>query len=147
VDSPGIPPLRERKVDLARLVQREVAALGRTLVPHAKLIEACWLRPWPGNLRELRAAVRRAATTARMAGRDVVRIDDLGATDGMPAGTPTSETAVERPLPPAEFGRDEVTDALARANGVVSVAARLLGVHRTQLHRLMVKYGLARDDG
>ena len=142
-----LPPLRERKVDLARLVQREVAAVGRTLAPHAKLVETCWLRPWPGNIRELRTAVRRAATTARTAGRDVVRADDLGATDGMPAGTPTSETAVERPLPPAELGRDEVTDALARANGVVSVAARLLGVHRTQLHRLMIKYGLARDDG
>lgn len=142
-----LPPLRERRVDLARLVQREIASVGRTLVPHAKLVETCWLRPWPGNIRELRAAIRRAATTARAAGRDVVRADDLGATDGMPSGTPTSETAVERPLPPAELGRDEVTDALARANGVVSVAARILGVHRTQLHRLMVKYGLARDDG
>lgn len=38
--------------------------------------------------------------------------------------------------------------ALARANHVRSVAARALGIHRTQLYRLMEKYGLALgDDG
>ena len=38
--------------------------------------------------------------------------------------------------------------ALARANNVVSVAARALGLHRTQLYRLMDKHGIARaDDG
>jgi transcriptional regulator with PAS, ATPase and Fis domain len=141
-----LPPLRERKVDLARLVQREVATAEGALSPHPKLIEACCLRPWPGNIRELRAAVRRAAAAALAAGRDVVRADDLAATDGLPVGSPTADTAVDRPLTPAELGKDAVVAALARANGVVSVAARNLGLHRTQLYRLMVKHGIARDD-
>jgi len=55
-----LPPIRARKIDAARLVVRELADLDRKLLAHAKLIEACCVRPWPGNIRELRAAVRSA---------------------------------------------------------------------------------------
>jgi len=141
-----LPPLRERKVDLARHVQREIAAAPGGLSPHPKLIEACCLRPWPGNLRELRAGIRRAAAAAAQAGRTVVLSDDLDPAAGKPV-TLTGETAVDRQLVPADIDKDAVTSALARANGVVSVAARILGVHRTQLYRLMAEHGIATDDG
>jgi DNA-binding NtrC family response regulator len=140
-----MPPLRARKVDIARLVQREVAAVDRALAVHARLVEACCLRPWPGNVRELRSAVRQAAGDALAAGRDTVRLDDLAATAGMPvvAGEP------ERARPSSgELDKDALVAALARAGGVVSAAARALGLHRTQLYRLMEKYGISRgDDG
>jgi transcriptional regulator with GAF, ATPase, and Fis domain len=140
-----MPPLRVRKVDIARLVQREVAAVSRKLAPHARLIEACCIRPWPGNIRELRSAVRQAAGDALAAGRDIVRVEDLATTAGMPLG-PT-EPSLERPKPTAgEIDRDAVVAALARANNVVSVAARSLGLYRTQLYRLMEKYGISRGD-
>ena len=140
----SLPPLRERRVDVARLVQREVAAAG-PLVPHPRLIEACCLRPWPGNIRELRAAVRRAAAIALAEGHDLVRPDDLDPIAGK-AATLTGETAVDRPLPIAELDKDAVIRALARANGVTSVASRLLGLHRAQLYRLMARHGIARDE-
>ncbi len=41
---------------------------------------------------------------------------------------------------------DMVVAALACANHVVSVAARALGVHRTQLYRLIEEYKIERDD-
>jgi DNA-binding NtrC family response regulator len=145
-----IPPLRARKVDIARLIHREVAGAGPKLAAHAKLIEACCLRPWPGNIRELRSAVRQAATEALAAGRDVVRVEDLAPTAGMPltpAGNDSgTTTAPERPRVVGEIDRDTVTAALGRANNVVSVAARSLGLHRTQLYRLMDKYGISRPD-
>ena len=142
-----LPPLRNRKVDIARLVQREVAAVGKTLAPHAKLVEACCLRAWPGNVRELRAAVRQAATDARAANRDTVRVDDLPPMAGQPIGA-AGETAVERPKSVAAAGLDKEATlaALAKANNVVSVAARALGLHRNQLYRLMDKFGIKRDD-
>ena len=140
----SLPPLRERRVDVVRLVQRELAAAGPVL-PHPRLLEACCLRPWPGNIRELRAAVRRAAAIAIAEQREQVRPDDLDPIAGK-AVTLTGETAVDRPLPLAELDKDAVIQALARANGVVSVASRILGVHRTQLYRLMAKHGIARDD-
>jgi transcriptional regulator with PAS, ATPase and Fis domain len=142
-----VPPLRARKVDIARLVQREVATAGDKLCAHAKLVEACCVRPWPGNIRELRNAVRQAANAARAAGRDVVRLEDLAPTAGMPLAAPATEPpGSARPRAAGELDKDAVVAALARANQVVSVAARALGLHRTQLYRLMEKHGIARGD-
>jgi len=134
-----LPPLRDRKVDVARLVQREVAAVDTALAPHAKLIEACLLRPWPGNVRELCAALRQAAQGAKAAQRDLVRVEDLASTAGQPLGN-AATTSLEKPKPtPRELDKDTVVAALDRANGVISIAARSLGLHRTQLYRLLDK--------
>jgi transcriptional regulator with PAS, ATPase and Fis domain len=142
-----VPPLRARKVDIARLVQREIAAAGRALAPHAKLIEACCLRPWPGNVRELRSAIRQAASDAQAAGRAIVRVEDLAPTAGMPL-VPVARSLDADPNRPravaAEIEKDAVTAALAGAGGVISVAARTLGLHRTQLYRLLDRYGIQR---
>jgi len=145
-----LPPLRARKIDIARLVQHEVAAaavrLGQPLAPHAKLLETCMLRFWPGNVRELRATVKHAANAAATAGRDVVRVEDLPETAGLAGSTSSGETAVERPKNArADLDRATLLAALARANGVVSVAARALGVHRSQLYKLMEEHGIAHD--
>jgi len=149
-----IPPLRARRVDIARLVQREITGTGRALAAHAKLIEACCARPWPGNIRELRSAVRQAAAEALAAGRDVVRVEDLAPTAGMPLAAVDSGTRsgvvtpVERPrVVVGEIDRDTVVAALDRAHNVVSAAARSLGLHRTQLYRLMERYGISRPEG
>jgi transcriptional regulator with PAS, ATPase and Fis domain len=139
-----VPPLRARKLDIARLVVRELAAVDRGLGAHARLIETCCVRPWPGNVRELRGAVHQAAQAARDAGRDVVRPEDLPAGAGMAlsdgAAAPPQRTAL-----PANLDKAAVLAALAGAGGVVSAAARSLGLHRTQLYRLMDKHGIARD--
>ncbi len=137
-----LPPLRERRVDIARLVVRELAAIDRALGAHARLIEACCVRPWPGNVRELRSAIVGAARAARAAGRDIVRAEDLPVDAGLAVA---DEPALGR-VAPATLDKAAVVEALARAGGVVSVAARALGLHRTQLYRLMDKHGIARDE-
>ena len=144
-----VPPLRARKLDIARLIVREVAAVDRKLGAHARLVETCCVRPWPGNVRELIAAVHQAALAARDAGRDVVRPEDLPEGAGLPldAPVPTPQSA-DRSAPvatPGSLDKPAVLAALEAANGVVSAAARTLGLHRTQLYRLMDKYGIARD--
>lgn len=142
-----LPALRTRKVDIIRLAQHEIAAVDRRLVAHAKLLEACALRTWPGNVRELRAAVREAAGVAIAAGRDSVRVEDLATTAGQPVGAMRPAAPPESPKAAStELDKDAIVAALARASGVVSVAARSLGLHRTQLYRLIDKHGLARDD-
>ncbi len=138
-----LPPIRARKVDAARLAVRELADCDRKLAAHAKLIEACCVRLWPGNIRELRAAVRQAAQQALAANRDVVRPEDLPANAGLAL---TAEAAPEPTAPVGALDKDAVVAALARANGVLSVAARALGLHRTQLYRLMDKLGIQRDE-
>ena len=140
-----LPPLRERKVDIARLVQREIAVAK--LAAHARLVETCCARPWPGNVRELIAAVREAIAKAQAANRDTVRAEDLSETAGQPVGSAADETNLEKPgkASPGELDRATVIAALAGANGVVAAAAKALGLHRTQLYRLMEKLGIARD--
>jgi transcriptional regulator of acetoin/glycerol metabolism len=137
-----LPPLRARKIDAARLAVRELAAVDRRLAAHAKLIEACCVRAWPGNVRELRSAVGQAAREALAGGRDVVRVSDLPPHAGMVAGTPEPQTA--DPAAPT-LDKASVLAAIASADGVLSVAARVLGVHRTQLYRLMEKLGISRE--
>jgi transcriptional regulator of acetoin/glycerol metabolism len=134
-----LPPLRDRKLDLARLVIREIAAVDRRLAAHARLIETCCVRPWPGNIRELRGALRIAGIAARGAGRDVVRFDDLPESAGLPVADSGAPAA-----PNGAIDRDAIVAALADAGGVVSVAARALGLHRTQLYRLIEKHGIER---
>ena len=119
-----IPPLRERKEDVAWLVAR---ALGEA-APHASLVEACLLRPWPGNVRELVAEVKQAALRARTEERDEVTAADLGAE----AGRALAHEDAPRAAAPDD---DRIARALADAGGNVTRAAKALGMHRTQLRR------------
>jgi transcriptional regulator with PAS, ATPase and Fis domain len=141
-----LPPLRERKVDIARFVQREIAKAS--LQAHPRLVETCCTRPWPGNVRELVAAVREAIGKARAADRDTVRPEDLAEIAGQPVGSSADQTNLEKPgkATPGELDRPTIIAALAAANGVVASAAKALGLHRTQLYRLMEKLGIARDE-
>jgi DNA-binding NtrC family response regulator len=61
-------------------------------------------------------------------------------------GTFVDGEHVQGEVAAGEVDKDTVVAALARASNVVSVAARALGLHRTQLYRLMEKYGIARGD-
>ncbi len=144
-----LPPLRERKIDAARLAVREIAAVDRKLSVHAKLVEACCLRWWPGNVRELRSEVGQAAREAIAAGRDIVRASDLSPLAGLPTGAavpPIDVPPSEEPkTAPTTLDKAAVEAAIANANGVLSVAARELGLHRTQLYRLMEKLGISRE--
>jgi DNA-binding NtrC family response regulator len=147
-----VPPLRQRKGDIPRFVARaiaEVAAeLGAALQPHPRLIETCCLRQWPGNVPELVRAVIDAGRAAHDAGRDPVRPDDLPGGAGVILGddaSTTSTTTGPRPkVSPAEVDRTAVEAALSASSGNVSAAARALGLHRTQLYRLLQRYGLDR---
>ena len=120
---------------------RELAAIDRRLAAHARFIETCCTRPWPGNVRELLGAVRLAAAAAREADREIVRPEDLPPDAGQPLDGDGTRGASPSPL----LDRVTVVEALAAAGGVVSVAARALGLHRTQLYRLMEKLGIDRD--
>jgi transcriptional regulator with GAF, ATPase, and Fis domain len=131
------------------LVTRELAKLRDRLSPHAKLIEACLLRPWPGNVRELLGEIRRAGGEALQEGATVVRVELLGPRAGMPIGdsrnesqrTPKREAVTASEI--AAPSRDAIEAALLAQGGNVAAAARALGVYRTQLYRWMKRYGIA----
>ncbi len=147
-----VPPLRRRPEEIPAHIERTLRSVDASLVAHSSLVEACLLRHWPGNVRELLAEVRGAAQNALGQGSQKVDVSHLS-----PEAGQAIERSVEpQPLcalafhpavaragnrPPPE--RAQVEAALAQAQGNISAAARILGLHRTQLKRVLEKYGLA----
>ncbi|WP_129580741.1 MULTISPECIES: sigma 54-interacting transcriptional regulator [Sorangium] len=164
-----MPRLRERPEDVPWLVDaalRHAAAGARAEASappraHASLIEACLLRAWPGNIRELTAEIRAAAQEAHLAGSSVVHDHHLSPSAGQLAfpGTPAlvsgsatgtaAKDAARAPQPAAEErpsrqaaswpAEEEIEAALRREQGNVTRAARTLGMHRNQLRRWLAR--------
>ncbi len=104
------------------------------------------LNDWPGNARELLAAVRHAAVAAR--DHELLHRKPAAAVGGqwlpyrMPEVAPDSGTDPTR-VDGGRLTREAVVVALANHGGNVSAAAEMLGVHRNTLHRHMKKWGMA----
>jgi DNA-binding NtrC family response regulator len=119
-----VPPLRERPEDIAPLA-RHFLESGFELAPAAAA--ALTRHPWPGNVRELQNVIRRACLLC--SGR-VIGVADLNLP---PATLPEEE---------AQLDRASIEQALERARGVITHAARDLGLSRQALYRRMEKLGL-----
>ncbi len=147
VVSVTLPPLRERAGDVPALAQHFLERYRRELKRelHAITPEAMSsLRryAWPGNVRELENVIERAAVLAD--GPDVTpqdlpaEIREAGLTDGM-----TREAARTYHAAVEEFKRGLIASTLRRTSGNRTRAARLLGLQRTYLARLIRDLGLA----
>jgi transcriptional regulator with GAF, ATPase, and Fis domain len=135
-----LPPLRERREEIPWLVARAVAAVREGLAVHTALLEACCTRPWPGNVRELLAEARHAAGEAVACGAERVGIEHLADEAGLPI-MPTG-AAAEVDADEGGLDRAAIEAALSRSRANVSAAARELGLHRTQMYRLMKLHGI-----
>jgi len=139
----AVPPLRERKSDVGPLashfLERFAEAEGRgamTLADDAReLLEEYH---WPGNVREMRNLMERAVVLVK---GDVVTAAELN---------PWLESPPEEGEDAGLKGRvarseiDSIRRALDAADWNVTQAAAGLGIDRTNLHRKMRKYGIAR---
>jgi two-component system response regulator AtoC len=91
---------------------------------------------WPGNIRELANVLERAQILAE---ENVITLDDLPETlHGMP------ESAADDlgPLNLSKVERQATQAALQQVKGNKVQAAKLLGISRRALYRLITKYGL-----
>ena len=138
-----IPPLRERKEDLALLVDHFLQNMGSNLnidsLP-GRDIEALYNYDWPGNVRELQNVLRRYVTLKRVdftgTGRKTVSSVSGGAgEDGFLEGV-SLQGAVE------DFEKKRIAQALEMNRWQRIKAARALGVSRRTLFRKMERYGL-----
>ena len=150
-----LPPLRERREDIARLVERFVkryaTELGkdvRGLTPDA--MRALDGYAFPGNVRELENMVERAVA---LASSPTIGLGDLPSTVSGLSASPAPRLA---DLPPEGCAMDEVLSeverrlilqALERTGGVRTAAAKLLGVTFRSLRYRLAKHGLGQDDG
>jgi two-component system response regulator AtoC len=128
----SVPPLRSRAEDVPMLVRHFAEEIGLAwgqapLEVEERTLAALARRAWPGNVREVRNAVERAAVLARGSTLSIEHFPE--------EVQPEGQNASKFRLPPAgiqlrEFVDDLLEQALNRVHGNQSAAARLLGVSR-----------------
>ncbi len=140
VFSIAIPPLRERREDIAPLAESFLARFARGMNKPVTRIspEAMALLTnydWPGNVRELQNALERAVLVSR--GREVGPGDLPFHVNGS-RGTPTGKTL-------SDMERVHVKRILEESAWNITQAARLLDIDRVTLYNKIKKYGLERQ--
>ena len=134
-----LPPLRERREDILVLAEHFLEqfcrdAGRRRLKLSAEAKKRLEQHNWPGNVRELRNLMERIAF---LCPGDKVEATDLAFILRPPAGD--TERFGDLPLADATdaFQREHIRRAIERAGGNMSDAAKLLGLHRSNLYRKM----------
>jgi DNA-binding NtrC family response regulator len=142
-----VPPLRERRDDIPRLVEHFVRKFAResrrdVRGVSAGALDALMRYDWPGNVRELENVIHRAVVLAR---ESVVHLHDVPLDVSMPE---TASLLTQDALPLREaseqFERQYVLRSLERTQWNVSRAARLLGVHRNTVLAKLAAWGVQR---
>jgi PAS domain S-box-containing protein len=136
-----LPPLRERREDIPLLVRHflsEFAAeFDKDITGVSEKVMNLFMRyEWPGNVRELKHAMEHACL---LCSGGVIVMEHLPAdlTAFMGDGRPSMP-----PGEPSNIDKRDILDAIERADGNKSKAARLLGVNRKTLYRKMHKLGV-----
>ncbi|MBD3675061.1 MAG: sigma-54-dependent Fis family transcriptional regulator [Planctomycetaceae bacterium] len=134
-------PLRERPEDILPLAEHFIKQFCRqanrpTLVLTMDARRRLQSNSWPGNVRELRNLMERVAF---LTVGDKVQADDLAFILSPERQATGLEPSEDLPLDEAtkQFQREFIRRAIKRVQDNVSEAARLLGVHRSNLYRKM----------
>jgi DNA-binding NtrC family response regulator len=133
-----LPPLRERKPDIPALGQHFMKRFSIETKKsftglRAEALEQLMAYDWPGNVRELANTIERAVVLGRG--------PEIGQED-LPARIAAAETS--QPLEGLSYKksidahrRELILKTLERTHGNRAAAAKVLGLHRTHLMRLL----------
>ncbi len=137
-----VPPLRERKEDIALLA---AAFLKEFSQENGKPIEgidakarlALYNCPWPGNVRQLRNSIESAVVLCK---GTTIGLEDLPPNIRGETGGDSLRLLIGASLADAE--KEVIRATLAREGGNKSRTAEVLGIGRKTLHRKIEEYGL-----
>jgi len=150
-----LPPLRKRDGDVPLLI-RSMLGKGWSITDEAQ--HAMEKYPWPGNVRQLKNAIDRAQI---LANDNRITIDDLpteildhGACSSDHCTSPSSakslagnsqavpgNAATDSPRLD-DLEKSHIVTILSQQNGNKARTARILGIHRRKLYRLLERYGI-----
>jgi len=122
-----IPALKDRKADILPLAEYFLAE-GKYLSEQAA--RALKQYNWPGNIRELKNTMQRASLLSR---DNEVAAQSLGLDIDVPEPARDCE----------ELTAEDIKKAISQAGGVISDAAKSLGLSRSALYRRMKKFDIA----
>ncbi|SFB87743.1 sigma-54-dependent transcriptional regulator [Pseudoalteromonas denitrificans] len=121
-----LPPLNQRKEDINELISlfidndKYLSKSAETLIQNYD---------WPGNVRELQNAIQRACL---LSADNEIQADHLGI-----------KFTKKNTNSQQEHTKQDIENALEQANGVVSQAAKALGLSRQACYRRMEKFTIA----
>jgi two-component system, NtrC family, response regulator AtoC len=145
-----VPPLREHVEDVPTLTAHFIARFNQDMKRQVRGVSPAAMEMlksyyWPGNIRELRNIIERAFILH--AGADEIRPEHL--TPELRKATPAKRpeklvpAITEEGLVLDDVERKLIAEAMERASGNQSKAARLLGVSRDTLRYRLKKHGMA----
>jgi len=127
-----LPEFSERPEDLPKLLEQILQEEAPRLEMTPRARKALLLRPWPGNLVELRNEIRRLATL----GEGPVDTDELGPIE------PGADTALKEAVASLECRM--IVKALRSHEGNLTRTAEALGLSRLGLRKKLERYGIER---
>ena len=140
----GIPSLRERKQDIPFLANHFLQKLAPDTGCRVESITDAAMEKlvayhWPGNVRELENVIERSLVMCKGAELDAADIK----LESAPRAKPQSETHfLPEGMSLDAYEQDIIREALRRADGNKSQAARLLGLTRNALRYRLTQMGL-----
>jgi Nif-specific regulatory protein len=143
VVSVRLPDLRDRREDISLLAMHFIKkhARARRVTGLSPEATSCLMNyDWPGNVRELENAIERAIV---LGSTEQILPDDLPETiaeAAVPSSSGVSDAKFHETI--KEMKKKLVMNALRQTNGSYIEAAKLLGLHPNNLHRLMKTLGL-----
>jgi two-component system, NtrC family, response regulator AtoC len=145
----NLPPLRERRSDIAPLVHYflDRFAPGKAITISPAAMKMMFQYDWPGNVRELENCVERAVA---LGDQQMIDVSDLppavrqrqeqnALADSLPftgEGAESSNTDLE------ELERDTIQRVFEQVNGDKARARKMLGISRATLYRKLKRYNI-----
>ncbi|GBC88738.1 DNA-binding transcriptional activator HyfR [bacterium HR13] len=126
-----VPPLRERKEDIPLLINHFLEKYSKAYSRKIKGVSSEAMKlllsyHFPGNVRELENVIERAIITCK---GSVISVEDL-------------QLEFQEQAPQKEEDREKIRQVLEQTGWNKSLAAKVLGMHRTTLWRKMKELGL-----
>ena len=150
-----IPPLRKRKEDIFLLIQFFLKKLSKDFQKdihnvHPQVREALEKYSWPGNIRELenlleRAYILETSDVLTPESFPVELFEHQTASTGLPLASGGSLAETRRKAIEI-FEKKYLKELLSQNSGKINQSAQEAGVSTRQLHKLMLKYGIRKED-
>jgi DNA-binding NtrC family response regulator len=150
-----VPPLRHRTEDIPLLIDLFLKRFGRfhgkrIRGVHPDVMEALKRYPWPGNIRELENIIERACILETL---PILTSESLPgelfaeqASNTRPLADTSMTLAEARRAGIEQLERQYLSELLAANKGRIKDTAKGAGITPRQLHKLMTKYALRKED-
>lgn len=138
-----VPPLEERRIDIApmaeRFAEQAAARLGMPRRLFAlRALKALEAAEWPGHVRQLKNVVEAATVRADADESGTIEVEHVFPNHKAPTGRSDYHTMVRA------YQRQVLSDALAACQWNVPEAAQVLGLGRSSLYQLIKTLGIER---